>query len=901
MADDLPVEDSTPAFPAEEAASDTQQPTASVESVPIRDKEYWQALQVYPDSLELPETKEGYSERTQRVLVQLSLGNLLYLCGKLGVPVREDELLPQPISHRLVQSEHSRLLACLATFLSQNASAVKEHFDNHFPSQLAQKIEAEIHHISKGRARTILQFTKLFAIYVRNPSDLETINYRYVWRKAVTTCEYAIEGEIPSDLQESLQGKQEALIRSLDSLKPSEDYAYRGLRTVNQGVVAILVHRRYPTRVKSDYRRWYRLQNDFGRVVFGLDVESKKLILKTPNKAIGTAIVDWFKSEFDVVLKDTSKTLYEDYEPDSVSKKLLGDYDESTGIDLLSLDFKYSSLPTASELMLTAAEHNRSIREELIWLRDHGVLKLSSLADLRSITIRFDGATIPVAVEPERGGAVVLRMNDAGIDEAHKEGAKRAFLKAFDIPLDQRIDPTRMIMGATDVYHYLLSGVDASQIRSYQQKQLSALQARNLIKEVMVATGRCINIGCVRNNQAIKGKSAANCPSCDAPIKFDSHLRYERNDKEVPKFIKKILQLVTDWKFTAEKNFEGVALHQLSSPDIASKSIYVFLNTRFSLVKVEKFQRSMFPILVVNPLGEQRAPAIDESGIAHLGLPCILTALEEKQSRKSFKKSLLRYVKTLLQMEHERVVKASRVSREIIENKPAGYDGAQYEAEVYNILRRLLPYSFKLGGNDKPDGFISFTCYEKNDLKAPVKYNFTYDAKYSASSYDFGIKEQRQMIDYINTWSDSDWMKTEGNKLDGHIIITNSMERTRMQGAADYLWAEHRLASGHPGMLIVFIREQFLTHIWDVVHENLHEISKRWLLFTPALMRIIGESKLNGFSLLDKPEAEIMMHRLLHGPKVEDPVNHELLMNDVAALIGMRKRARKRVADPNLN
>jgi len=292
---------------------------------------------------------------------------------------------------------------------------------------------------------------------------------------------------------------------------------------------------------------------------------------------------------------------------------------------------------------------------------------------------------------------------------------------------------------------------------------------------------------------------------------------------------------------------------------------------------------------------------IDSAGLAHVGLPCTLAAPESKQARKQFQQALAAVMSRLLQMEHERVMVSSRLSRDLLNSKPVDYDEWKFEADVYNVFRLLLPYSFRWGGPNKPDGFISFIDFADNDLKKPLKYNFSYDAKFSKTTYEFGIKEYRQMFDYILGLGSSNQLKAEGNQYDGHIIISNSIDESSMKGASDFLWTEHRLGNTRPGFLLVFMRDGFLVRTWDIVHDRRVEVAKRWMLFPQALMQAIKENEVARYSLLDEEAATTMMDWLLRQPAIENPLNNEFLLDDLTHLIGMRARIRKRAADPSTN
>jgi hypothetical protein len=573
----------------------------------------------------------------------------------------------------------------------------------------------------------------------------------------------------------------------------------------------------------------------------------------------------------------------------------MGEYDEAHGIDLIGIRFRYSSLPGGSPLTITAAKYNRSIREELHWLGDKGVLRLTSLADIESLTVRFEGADTQIDCAQEKGGAATLRIQDTGLEERHVEDLKVAFHETFHVPLCQPLNPSVMVMGATEIYQYLLSGVDAHQVRDYQQEPLSQLLEWRVLKGSNVKVGKCSNVNCTNSSQHVTDPEVTKCHGCESPLKWEQHVRYTRDPKMTIKAVKDVLQRAMGWRFSsAPKRFEGYTFYRFRSKASPNKLVYVFINERMSAVKAEVFQRTMFPILVVHPSGAHRAPTIDASGIAHLGLPHALAARGDAASRLHLRKSLNDVVRRLLQMEHERVITSSRQSRYLLAAKPADYNDQTFEADVYNILRRLFPYSIKWGGPNKPDGFSSLIYFTDNDLKKPVKFNVSYDAKYSEATYPFGVGEFRQMFDYITSLGRSKFLQSENNQYDGHVIITNRMAESSMQGAADYLWTEHRLGTARRDFLLVFMMEGFLTTLYDLVHDNSVEISKRWSYLPEVVSSTIRTSDRGGYRLLTEAEAKCIVTYILGLPPVENPINHEFLLDDLSHLINLRARPKLR-------
>ena len=531
-------------------------------------------------------------------------------------------------------------------------------------------------------------------------------------------------------------------------------------------------------------------------------------------------------------------------------------------------------------------------------MKDQGVLRLRSLADIASMKIRFDGAEAEVTCDIEKEGAIRLKLNDSNIADERTEMLKQAFHKAFGIPLGQRIDPTILTMGRTEIYQFLLSGVSDDQILDYHKESLGQLLEWGLITANEVEVGHCTDVNCTAGrNQKLTDRTLTECPGCQGKITWEKHRKYEEDAKGVSAFTRKLVAKASGWKMASEvKKFESHSFYRLYPKQDPNRTVCVFINNRVNGAKIESFQRAMFPIMVVHPQGTQRMPILDATGIAHLGLPYALSALDDDSVWKKFKDGCKDVIQRLLRMEHERVLRTSRHSFENLKQRPTEYDDRKYEGDTYNVLRSLFPYTVKWGGGNRPDGFSSLVYFEGNELSTPTKFNWSYDAKYTDSVYPFGIGEFRQMFNYIRLLYQPKRMKSEGNRYDAHAIITNSMEGSAMKNAADYLWNQHRLGKEHSDFLLVFIRDSFLSQLWKRVRDEETAFGKRSTYLPEFLVKSIKATQADGYSVLDNSAADELAEDVLRQPEVESPLDHDALKEDikrankVSAKLGIRSR-----------
>ncbi len=844
--------------------------------------DFWIRLQVYPDAISHHETGREYEHKAKRLLIKTGCANLRYICSVARIDSRSDYDSAEQLAERLLTSSSRQHVIYLATFLRIRNTAVVEYFEEFTAVTEKSKLIAEIASHSEGRFETLKPFTKLLYLYTTNPSLLENVHYRYVWRRLPTIYSYSSTEDLSHPSVESLTKNANALIASLNKLKSGEAYEWFGRSRLTASITVFVIHRCFPPSVRSDYQNKFRLQHDFSTVTFALDEYTGTILVKIANRAVAEVVRDWVSTTLSVTLLDTGSTLFTNYRADSVEGAFLGGYDESEGIDLIGITFRYSVGPNHSPISLKAAEYSRSIREDLSWLRQAGMVRLRSLSDIESFRIRYEDHEIEITGLVEKGGAVRFRVNDTGLTEELTQQMRMGFQRAFSVPLDQSIDPTLLAMGPSDIYHYLLGGVHEHQVQPYQRDALGRLVEYGLLKAVHGRSGLCTDVKCSSHRQPIMDEGLKECPACQSPIKWQEFVRYDEDRKVQIRIVRKALEKATGWKMDPTPySFESHKFYRLSSSHYPGQTICCFLNDRINSGKMETFHRAMFPVLIVHPLGQQSLPVIDPSCIAHVGLPFMLAALDVEDDWKKFRSSCKDIVQRLVRMEKERILKASRLSHEHLQQKPTGYNDRNFEADIFNLLRSLFPFTVKWGGGNKPDGFCSLVFFPDNELSKSVKYNWSYDAKFSESTYDFGIGEHRQMFDYVRRLHTPKSLKSLGNRYNAHVIITNSMEESAMRNAASFMTTQHRLGSETPDFQLVFMRESFLVRLWELVRASEGEFEKRSTYLSESFVATVNNQMNHGYCLLDSTAAVELAAEVLEQPPVQDPVDPEQIKKNL--------------------
>ena len=124
-------------------------------------------------------------------------------------------------------------------------------------------------------------------------------------------------------------------------------------------------------------------------------------------------------------------------------------------------------------------------------------------------------------------------------------------------------------------------------------------------------------------------------------------------------------------------------------------------------------------------------------------------------------------------------------------------------------------------------------------------------------------------------------LQLDGNAYDGHIIIFTNISQAAMQNAANYLWNSDRLPKTQDTFLLVFMHEEFLTRLWDLIHDHSIRVLKRWYSLAEIVVAEMRVANQGGYTLLDKDVAEAVIKKLLKQPPIENPINRESLLEEL--------------------
>jgi hypothetical protein len=162
--------------------------------------------------------------------------------------------------------------------------------------------------------------------------------------------------------------------------------------------------------------------------------------------------------------------------------------------------------------------------------------------------------------------------------------------------------------------------------------------------------------------------------------------------------------------------------------------------------------------------------------------------------------------------------------------------------------------------------------YEQNAMEGVETWNWSYDAKHSdkAGGYDLNIEERRKIVNYIEKFRAKIAFWEKSTKLRAHVIISNKLTEAKMKSTAEFVFDEASgVKKGNRDVRLVLMRQEFLTRLYELVAEKKDDYQRRRPFFGNLLVKLLERERDDGYSVLDKDDAERLFQELLKVRPVE--------------------------------
>jgi len=837
-----------------------------------RDQDFWTGVGIYEKALKEKADLGDLRRDVRNQLEMLGLGNLKLLCEK-GAVSRGEDANAAAMAQAIMKESDENTLIHLREFLRRRTDSIQEVYEATFSDSERASLDADVENLSSsGRIEKIKPLTKLLLIYRKNPETLYEAFFLQIWRSRQTFLEFRVDGTLPADVANRVVAKRDRLQKLVSDSLSNREVELVGIHPMRDGTLAAVMHREYNPTIRRDFRQKYNVHFGCGLVVFGLNASRDRLVVKSGNSKLTDALNFFIEDEFGVKLTSLRNDVFADYDPKAVEASLLGGYKEDAGIEITSANFRRSCLPSRAAVSIKDSWVTPSIRADLKQMVESKTLQLRSLDDLDTMTVSFEGKVAIVKVEVTPGGAMFLQFNDAGWAGHIRETFEKQFKYVFGLPLNRLIDPMRLGMGGVRVVAHLLTIVDQDDVQPYQQEQFNLLVDEGILETESKPARICKSLVC-RPKRPVADATILACPKCDKPIEDFLIQEVLRSDRATAALMDRIFTAAAGWSLGKPTTFESLAYYPLRKKDQpGSPEICVLLQERLSLAMKVKFQRSSQALMVVEPHTDDRYIYLDEDGIGRVSLAYLFTAQHDATEKARCATLCKTLIRNLLVHHNERIATAARQSYQHLQAGTSGDKGNVYETDVFNVLRSILPYSYQIGreGKPEPDGYVCVPVYEEPILEGVDSWNWGYDAKHSDKSkgYDLTSDECRKIVQYIEKFRAKVAFSDRSCKLRAHVIICNKIEESMVEKAAGYVYSdEGGVSKKNRDVRLVLMREEFLTRLYELVVEKKDEFQRRRLHFGKMLVGQLGRQSSTGYTVLERAEAEKLFADLI---KVRD-------------------------------
>lgn len=789
----------------------------------------------------------------------LGRGNCRLLCeeARIAYSATSSE---SDLSAVLLRESDQPTLIHLKEFSKRRTDWIEKVFATVFTKKKQQGLETNVMELGTSSSEKLKVFTKLLLIYRRSPKALLDIFIYETWYRRSTHFEYAVG----IDAASTISGKITRKAKQLSS---------RFTRVTRYGISLLSSHelpdglcvwvflREYPARIRRDFRTEYNVSHDCGLIVLGFDPQDRKLHFRSGNKQLALALCEFVVEDLEVHLESLRAQVFSDYDPEQVRTSLMGEYQRGPGIEIVEAAFARTSLPGRGPLVLRSGFMQSSIREDLKALNsvDISCLDLRSAADLDWLVVSFSGRLGEVRVEVVKGGAVRLNFENAGWNSEEQREFEAAFLDTFGLPLNKLIDPSIAALGEIGIVGYLLNISTSDEVEGYHEEIYQKLLDKGILCQLVHNMRGCRNNICQERLKPVGDDARQNCIRCDQPLEDWTVTGIERNQPALFNLVRDTfiratgLELEKNQRVLSRQSYYRLTNSRQLSDDQALCIQFADRPTESSRFV---FERASLPMVVIRPTADSRKVFVDLNNVGHVSLSYLIAAQDDPAERDTCDALCKTMVARLLMTHRERLEKAARHSYQVLTGDRTEIDGDSYEDLIFNLLRVIVPYSFRLGrkGKEEPDGFVSIPDYRGvADIVDVGSWNFTYDAKFSAAEagYDFGASERRQMLHYISSFSKKKKVLVgKDGKNRAHVIISNNITPAKVAAATNFLYGKNGLSGSARDVQFVLMQEEFIVTLFAWMQSHVDELNQKRPYLYEAILNLLGrECKADYLSL----------------------------------------------------
>ena len=851
-------------------------------------KEFWHRVGVYPDALLRIRGADTLRDDAVTLLCKLGVGNLRLLCERSRVPNPKDSG-ERALAEILTSAADIPTVIHLREFMRRRTSWVESVFGTACPDRDRQSLAHDLAELSPRQSEVLKPFTKLLLLYRDQSRWLNEIYHQAEWYQRTSAFEYRTETHLSSKTAEVLTGHLDSIGKTIAGVLGKEIAPVDVHELLDDTVVCSFV-REYGKFIRPDFAETYSVHHGCGLLMFGMVPDHGSVVIKCANQSIATALIVELGRLFNAEFRLLKNDVFSAFTGDDLRQRFLGGYPPEHGIEVTEAVLQRSAFPGSPTLTLTAGQYQPGIREALTTLRDQRLSEIFGPGDIISITVSFRGQTARVHSETVKEGAVRFVFENGGWDPTMQSEFEEAFLESFGVPLNRLLDPAKTVLGTEGVFAHLLSISSENDVQTYEHDCFDILLERGLLIRKATHVRLCRNGICNQYDRPVTDMTQQVCRTCDNELADMSVKSIARSEDGMAAAVGDLLNQSGGWTIGEQKELDGQLYRPLTRAAVrgANDTVCVVFHDKLRPTSKLTFKRTGLPLLVIHGSRLGQRTLVDDEGIAHISLAHVMAAQRDPSTATACRDECSDVLNRLLMRHEDRILQAASLSHDRLLCNLDDLDGDGYEDDIFNMLRSIFPYTYKLGQKAKvqPDGYVCLPNYESNSLQSVGSWNWSYDAKLSnrKAGYQFKIDEHRKVVQYIRMLTrNRRALFGDKQRPRAHVLISNNLAADKMKRCAEHVFGKDGVGQQGRDIRLVLIQQEFLIALYEGLKQNTDAIRRRRPFLELHLIELLEATPVCGFAVLDRRKAEDLLSAVLACCEIEENVNAAELVSSLSS------------------
>ncbi|MES5952027.1 hypothetical protein QCI42_00120 [Bacillus fungorum] len=812
------------------------------------DIRFWRAVGVSIDSISELSTSE-VEIRFKSLLNNMTLNELEELATLLNVDLKDVKKEEQVNCFNVVSINAQKEIIILREFLNRKKKTVIRYYSSVATNSNYENV---FEHSQLCQLSQLLNddHVHIIQIYTWHNWDSKGTGIQFSLNKQVTFDKaYKIPTEYENDFVNDMYVNS----------KKENNYKIFSFGIYEKNKLAVMVYRQINDGSRPDFDEPFR-NKEVAAIMFQIDITAGILEVRSKFQKEKVGIKKYIEKTFDTTLAEIEPELFTQYKPEEIKSAILEGISPSGQeiSDFMVNKIVFRSSPLVNSPGLTFELENGDILPSIKDAYRRECIDLESIKDIESLSFKTSKASRTIRSTVLEEGSIMFSLDDSGIEPKVKNEIQEKFLSKFGIPLNKLISNSKFMVGKADLTDFLMTFSSKQDLTNIEEEIFGKLLNDKIIIEVSEKMVSCKNPDCNYTDNALISENdtrndLAGCPSCgNSELKMSEYDSLNISIDTVRNYVKGLVKSfcdATDWDLNddTEKEYYKNKYKFINLDNRKTGEALQILVQQGAIQNkvLEKINRSLTPtVIVFVGVLEKYIDKYNNNCIFPINFGRVYNMEKPEDFFGKMYKSIEHRAKSYLSS-------IAGKSFEVLEGLPKpeligkGYSPADFEDDVFNILKDIFPNADKWGkkmiGKEVPEGIfaVTYTVQEGSEDKKK-QYVFSYDCKLNKNTkgYDLSKSEQRKALDYVEMLNQIKYIGkfSNTNQLSAHIFISNNFNSNNYKTMADHFYK--KLGEGYDTRPI-FLPVEVLTYLHSEYRKNYQKIHNSRNEFMEALYSVL--------------------------------------------------------------